>query len=92
MAKYNLGEDVPFRKYAGSLATQTVVSPAGRGELRPVWELVYNHYVKLKGLPAPYAARMAEKVRPEGGGGDYGPNSGGFDQLGYGTLTATLDP
>lgn len=92
VAKYNLGEDVPFRKYAGSLATQTVVSPAGRGELRPVWELVYNHYVKLKGLPAPYAARMAEKVRPEGGGGDYGPNSGGFDQLGYGTLTATLDP
>jgi hypothetical protein len=34
---------------------------------------------------------MAEKVRPEGGGGDYGPNSGGFDQLGYGTLTATLE-
>jgi hypothetical protein len=34
---------------------------------------------------------MAEKERPEGGGGDYGPNSGGFDQLGYGTLTATLD-
>jgi hypothetical protein len=29
-------------------------------------------------------------VRPESGGGDYGPNSGGFDQLGYGTLTATL--
>jgi len=54
-------------------------------------ELVYNHYVKLKGLPAPYTTRMAEKGRPEGGGGDYGPNSGGFDQLGYGTLTATLD-
>jgi hypothetical protein len=92
VAKYNLGEDVPFKKYAGSLATQTVVSPAGRGGLRPVWELVYNHYVKLKGLPAPCTTRMAEKVRPEGGGGDYGPNSGGFDQLGYGTLTATLDP
>jgi hypothetical protein len=57
-----------------------------------VWELVYNHYVKLEGLPAPYTTRMAAKERPEGGGGDYGPNSGGFDQLGYGTLTATLDP
>jgi hypothetical protein len=34
---------------------------------------------------------MAENVRPEGGGGDYGANSGGFDQLGYGTLTATLE-
>jgi len=29
---------------------------------------------------------MAERGRPEGGGGDYGPNSGGFDRLGYGTL------
>jgi hypothetical protein len=91
VAKYNLGEDVPFKRYANDIANQTVVSAAGRGGLRPVWELVYNHYVKLKGLPAPYTTRMAEKVRPEGGGGDYGPNSGGFDQLGYGTLTATLD-
>jgi hypothetical protein len=92
VAKYNLGEDVPFKQYANDIATQTVVSAAGRGGSRPIWELVYNHYVKLKGLPAPYTTRMAEKVRPEGGGGDYGPNSGGFDQLGYGTLTATLDP
>lgn len=92
VAKYNLGEDVAFKKYSSSLATQTIISPAGRGDLRPIWELVYNHYVKLKGLPAPYTTRMAEKVRPEGGGGDYGPNSGGFDQLGYGTLTATLEP
>jgi len=27
-------------------------------------------------------------VEPEGGGGDYGPNSGGYDSLGFGTLTA----
>jgi hypothetical protein len=26
----------------------------------------------------------------EGGGGNYGPNSGGYDQLGYGTLTFRL--
>jgi hypothetical protein len=44
----------------------------------------------LKGVKAPYTQRFAEKVRPEGGGGNYGPNSGGFDQLGYGTLTYTL--
>jgi hypothetical protein len=36
-------------------------------------------------------AQWAGHVRPEGGGGDYGPNSGGFDQIGYGTLTFTLD-
>ena len=73
-------------------ANHTEVSANGRGSLRPTWELVYNHYVVRKGLAAPYTTKMAEKVRPEGGGGQYGPNSGGFDQLGFGTLTATLDP
>ncbi len=85
IAKYNLGEEVPYKEYRGS----TEVSPAGRGMLRPGWELVYNHYVIRKGLSAPWSIKMAEKVRPEGGG--EGPNSGGYDQLGYGTLTATLD-
>jgi hypothetical protein len=91
VAKYNLGEDVPYKPFQDSLATQDVISTIGRGIGTPVWELVYNHYVKLKGLPAPYVTKAAEGVRPEGGGGDYGPNSGGFDQLGYGTLTFTLD-
>jgi hypothetical protein len=92
VAKYNLGEEVPFATYVNSShGTHTKISEAGRGAVRPVWELVYNHYVNRKGLRAPYTTKMAEKVRPEGGGGDYGPNSGGFDQLGYGTLTATLN-
>jgi hypothetical protein len=92
VAKYNLGEDVPFQVFQNSsFGPQTSVSAKGRGELRPIWELVYNHYVKRQGLAAPWTTRMAEKTRPEGGGGDYGPNSGGFDQLGYGTLTASLD-
>ena len=92
VAKYNLGNDVPFETYRNDKVTQNVISSASRGGSRPVWELVYNHYCQLKGLPAPYTASLAAKGRPEGGGGDYGPNSGGFDQLGYGTLTATLDP
>jgi len=53
-------------------------------------ELIYNHYVVLKGLSAPDIAAYVDKGRPEGGGGDYGPNSGGFDQLGFGTLTFSL--
>jgi hypothetical protein len=57
-----------------------------------LWEMVYNHYTVCKGLDAPYCKMFAEKVRPEGGGGDYGLNSGGYDQLGYGTLTFSLDP
>jgi|GEM_PF-296738 len=92
VAKYNLGEDVPYKPFSDSLATQPVISDGSRGTVRAGWELVYNHYVVLKKLAAPYSTRMAEKARPEGGGGDYGPNSGGYDQLGYGTLTATLDP
>ena len=91
VAKYNLGEDVPYRTYKDSLATQPEISSYGRGGQRPIWEILYNHYVKLKGLPAPYVTRAAESVRPEGGAGDYGPNSGGFDMLGYGTLTFTLN-
>ncbi len=91
VAKYNLGEDVlPFKEVIIAKKHYTEVSPAARGNIRPVWALVYNHYVKRKGLPAPYTTKMMKQVAPEGGGGDYGPNSGGFDQLGYGTLTCTL--
>jgi hypothetical protein len=69
----------------------TVLSTGGQGNIRPCWALVYNHYVNRKGLAAPYTKRFALQVQPEGGGGNYGGNSGGFDQLGYGTLTHTRD-
>lgn len=90
VAKYNLGEDVPFQAVVVSKKPYTAVSDTARGNIRPVWALVYNHYVKRKGLPAPYTTKMMKLVAPEGGGGDYGRTSGGFDQLGYGTLTCTL--
>ncbi|VWB61992.1 membrane protein [Burkholderia lata] len=90
-ARYNLGQDVPYTSYSDSLATQPVISPGSRGDTRPIWELLYNHYVVLKKLDAPGVAAYAQRVRPEGGGGDYGSTSGGFDQLGYGTLTYTLN-
>ncbi|GAB2981699.1 alginate lyase family protein [Streptomyces pseudoechinosporeus] len=92
VAKYNLGGDVPFTKYVwrtgtrGAWREQTVISNIGRGQIRPVWELLHNHYARRRRLPVPHVTAMAEKVRAEGGGGDYGPNSGGFDQLGFGTL------
>jgi hypothetical protein len=34
---------------------------------------------------------FALQIQPEGGGGNYGSTSGGYDQLGYGTLTCTRD-
>lgn len=97
-AKYNLGFDVPYQPYAwgtgqrGDRREQPVIAEGGRGLLRAGYELVVNHYVLRKGIAAPYSEQYAAKLRPEGGGGDYGPNSGGFDQLGFGTLTATLTP
>ncbi|KAF6804704.1 hypothetical protein CSOJ01_09993 [Colletotrichum sojae] len=95
-AKYNLGYDVPFATFTNSHGTAEVISAAGRGELRPIWELLYNHYGVLKGLNASWTQQMRDKVNEgaggaEGGGGDYGPNSGGYDQLGFGTLLYRLE-
>jgi hypothetical protein len=87
VARYNLGYDVPYTTYNNcENSNQTVISEGARGQIRPVWELVYNHYSVRKGMRMPYTARMAALSRPEGGGGDYGGNSGGFDALGWGTL------
>jgi hypothetical protein len=95
VARYNLGQDVPFTGFTWKKGAPgvwsgsqdiTAVSPSDRGNVRPIWELVYNHYVRRRGLPAPNTAAYAAKARAEGGGGDFGPNSGGYDQLGFGTL------
>ncbi|MFI6738947.1 alginate lyase family protein [Nonomuraea sp. NPDC050451] len=92
VAKYNLGEDVPFTKYTWGSGTncayneQTTISSSSRGQLRPVWAMLDSHYRRRRNLSVPYIQRMAQAVHPEGGGGDYGSTSGGFDQLGFGTL------
>jgi hypothetical protein len=86
---YNM---VPYVTYANVDVTQTQFSTASQGTIRPCWALVYNHYVNRKGLAAPWSEKFAQQIQPEGGGGNYGPNSGGYDQLGYGTLTCTRDP
>ena len=62
VAKYNLGEDVPFQAVVVNKKHYTAVSPLARGDIRPVWALVYNHYVKRKGLAAPYTTRMMQQV------------------------------
>jgi hypothetical protein len=94
IAKYNLGFDVPYTTYDNcDHVNQTMISEAGRGAInRPIWEQIYNHYVNRMGLSAPYSEAYAQLMRPEGGGGNYGPNSGGYDHLGYGTLAFTLPP
>ncbi|MFJ5228124.1 alginate lyase family protein [Streptomyces sp. NPDC088400] len=92
VAKYNLGQDVPFTKYTWGSGQNcaynehTAVSSASRGQTRPVWDMLHYHYARRRGLSVPYITAMAELGRAEGGGGDYGSTSGGFDQLGFGTL------
>nr|WP_279616770.1 alginate lyase family protein [Streptomyces curacoi] len=100
VAKWALGGDVPFtantRKkgaingWSGS-ETVTEAAPVDPAMTRPIWAMIANHYTRRRGLSASYLTRIAAKSAPEGGGGDYGPNSGGYDQLGFGTLAFTRD-
>ena len=83
---------LPFAPYRNGNTTDTVFATGAQGTIRPEWALLYNHYVNRMGLAAPYVQKFAALVQPEGGGGNYGPNSGGYDQLGYGTLTCSRDP
>lgn len=96
VCKYNVQPPVSTVPYADfcdcTYDIQDVISSSSRGTVRPGYDLIYNHYVNRKGLSAPYTAQMARQQRPEGGGGNYGSISGGFDQLGFTTLTHTLSP
>ncbi|OIJ91860.1 hypothetical protein BIV23_39390 [Streptomyces monashensis] len=96
VAKWSLGGNVPYTPYAlvdhrPGIQHPTDVATASPTQTRPVWAMVANHYTKRRGLSATYLTQIAAKATPEGGGGDYGPNSGGFDQLGFGTLAFTRD-
>lgn len=95
-ASYNLGNEVPFTTYNWANGqnctwqTQTVIAAGGRGDIRPSWELIYNYQASHGITGTTFSGQYAANVRPEGGGGDYGPNSGGYDQLGFGTLTHSV--
>nr|WSY49889.1 alginate lyase family protein [Streptomyces sp. NBC_00886] len=93
VAKYNSGSDVPFTTYTWGTgqscaqSSQTVISSASRGQIRPVWAMLHFHYNRRISLDDKYISAMYYNlVAPEGGGGDYGSDSGGYDQLGFGTL------
>lgn len=100
VSKYNLGYNVPWTTYVyvykhpGQVRHQVLsqISASGRGASRPGWDLVYHHYVNRMGLSAPWTGRYAQRVGPEGGGFNYSSRSGGFDGLGFTTLTHSRDP
>jgi len=94
--KYNVGEGVPFKTYTNVHGTATVISESGRGSIRPIGELLYAHYNGVKGLNASWTKAYRDLTvengtGAEGGGGDYGSKSGGYDQLGFGTLLYRLE-
>jgi hypothetical protein len=57
--------------------------------LRSGFELIVNHYARRRGIAAPWSEKYAARLRPEGGGGGHAST---FDQLGFGTLTESIDP
>lgn len=101
-AKYDYaGLDVPnvpyTREYKGPWGTATEEYPSIHARAiisRPIWALPYYHYAKIKNVDESaiqYTKFAMEYEAPEGGGGDYGANSGEFDNLGFGTLMYARD-
>lgn len=70
VARYNLGDDtVPFvtwKDVTGKYSDWTVISNKSRGNFIPVYEMAYNHYVRIKGLKMPYTEQVIKRIRPEG--------------------------
>jgi len=60
---------VPFTTWkdvTGRYSDWTVISDKSRGRFIPVYEMVYNHYVRIKGLSMPYTEQVIKRIRPEG--------------------------
>lgn len=86
-AQYNLGQEVPFVADVDTTGNyrHRVISTEGRGRLRPVYEMVWNHYQNRRGVPAPFTRQAAEKLRPEGA-------AFASDHVGFGTVLFSLPP
>jgi hypothetical protein len=92
-ARYNNSHDnLPFELYEwgtggkGEYQSNSVISNASRGEMRPIWAIIYNHYHSRMGYDIPNIEERMLLAQPEGGPGGHGST---FDQLGFGTLLYT---
>lgn len=62
-AKYNLGYDVPFETWTdctGLYNDWTEPGAMGRGTIRCIYDLPYQHYVGRRGLKMPYTKRLLD--------------------------------
>ncbi|MEV0399605.1 alginate lyase family protein [Actinoallomurus sp. NPDC050550] len=82
-ASYNLGNSVPYTTQTSCSVTYTSNSSLYRGQLRPIYEMAWNHYVKRADAAAPYSYEAILKIRPEGAAFQ-------ADHPGFGTLLFTL--
>ncbi|KAJ5917410.1 hypothetical protein N7466_010964 [Penicillium verhagenii] len=97
-ARYNLGYDVPFENYTNGIVSYTEISSESRGNVRWAWEVLYNHYVMIKGQSAPWTTRYRNKTLEtwnglEIGSGAYGSASVSYyyDTMGWGTILYHLN-
>lgn len=86
LAKYNTGQSVPYTPTTQCDGTPntSIVSAIGRGNLRPIYEMVWNHYENRMGLAAPYS-KLA--VRPP----YLYPEGWNIDHPGFGTVFFSRD-
>ena len=96
VAAYNTGiDDLPWTDYwyhdvRTSLENswkQTAPNGGSRGQFRPFWDRVIGHYEGRKGITLDFAHDMADMVVADDGA--YGGTSGGYDHLGFTSLTCT---
>ncbi|WP_285404612.1 alginate lyase family protein [Luteibacter sp. ME-Dv--P-043b] len=86
VASYNLFNEVIFTPMVDTTGKyrHDTISNIDRGDLRPVYEMVANHYLHRSDVAAPYTQKAALKLRPEG----RTPNA---DNNGFGTLMFSQD-
>ena len=72
----------------GAAWAQPAPNEGGKGEYRPYWDRAIGYYEGLRGIRLQYAEKASAAVCPDGGGGNYSQNSGGFDHVGFSTLTS----
>ena len=87
---------MPFEPYTNGIVSYSVISSDSRGAYRPTWELLYAHYVQIKGVQAPWTEEYRNYTVDamggfEGGAGSWGEGSGHYDGLGWGSLLYYLD-
>lgn len=96
LAGYNTGiDDFPWTSYwyhdvrtdYWNSWRQEGPNGGSRGQFRPYWDRILGHYEGQKGITLNYAHKMADKVVADGGA--WGGVSGGYDHLGFSTLTCT---